>query len=368
MLKVIGLMSGTSLDGIDVALIETDGERVLGFGPAMALAYSPEERAILKAALDAAAGMATRGNERPQELDRAERLVTEKHAEAVKAFIAGQGLSEGEVALVGFHGQTVLHRPKDQWTVQLGMGEDLARTLGIPVAFDFRTRDVAAGGEGAPLVPLYHQALAETLRRPGEALAILNIGGVANVTYLDAQGGVLAFDTGPGNAPIDDWVMRHLGVPVDANGAHAARGRVDETIVARLLLHPWFQEAPPKSLDRQDFTSAPVEGLSLEDGAATLTAFTAASVAAARAHMAAAPARWIVCGGGRHNPSLMKALRDYLNVSVEPCDVVGWRGDFIEAEAFAFLAARAMRGLPLSLPTTTGVPEPMPGGRIATPD
>lgn len=363
-LKVVGLMSGTSLDGVDAALIETDGESVKSFGPAFAAPYSPADRATLKAALDAAAKWATRGNDWPPEIAAAERVITGRHVETVKAMLARHAVAAKDVALVGFHGQTVLHRPHDRWTLQIGSGEELAAALGIDVVCDFRSNDVALGGHGAPLVPLYHQALAKPLMRTGEALAILNIGGVANVTYLAPDGGVLAFDTGPGNAPIDDWAMHHTGRPVDAEGALAARGRVDEGVLARMLDRPWFAKAPPKSLDRFDFGYAQVEGLSAEDGAATLTAFTAASIARAREHVAQAPARWIVCGGGRHNPTLMRELRARLAVPVDPCDAVGWRGDFIEAEAFAFLAVRSLRGLPLSLPTTTGVPHPATGGRL----
>ena len=355
--KVIGLMSGTSLDGIDAALLETDGEDVARPGPGLTIPYDGETRALLRAGLEEAAQVAE-GAPVPQSIREAERLLTEKHAEAVKALVA----KVGPVSLVGFHGQTILHRPERRWTWQIGDGALLARLTGIDVVNDFRSADVKAGGQGAPLVPLYHAALARNspLARP---LAIVNIGGVANVTYINGDF-VLAFDTGPGNAPIDDWMHRHAGKPVDMNGDFARTGKVDDAALDKMLANPFFARIPPKSLDRMDFGLAAVEDLSPADGAATLTAFTAASIARAREHFPEPAMTWIVCGGGRHNTTLMDMLRARVNAQVLKAEGARWDGDALEAEAFAYLAVRSVKGLPLSLPTTTGVPQPMTGGRF----
>jgi anhydro-N-acetylmuramic acid kinase len=359
--KVIGLMSGTSLDGIDAALVETDGEGVAVPGPALTVPYTPELRSVLRAALDEAKGVAE-GAPVPHAIRDAERRSTEAHAEAVTALLKKAGMAARDVSLIGYHGQTILHRPKARLTWQIGDGALLARLTGIDVVNDFRSADVKAGGEGAPLVPLYHAAL---LREAGRAppVAVVNIGGVANVTYI-GNGEILAFDTGPGNAPIDDWAHRHTGKPVDEHGALARAGSVDDRALTVMLEHDFFLRAPPKSLDRLDFDARHVENLSAADGAATLTAFTAASIARAREHFPEPAATWIVCGGGRLNPALMSELRARVNAPVLSAEDAGWRGDFIEAEAFAYLAARARKGLPLSLPTTTGVGEPMTGGKF----
>lgn len=354
--KVIGLMSGTSLDGVDAALLETDGQDVVRPGPGLTIPYDGETRALLRAALEDAANVA-QGGPIPQSIREAERLLTEKHAKAVKALVA----KVGPVSLVGFHGQTILHRPERRWTWQIGDGALLARLTGIDVVNDFRSADVKAAGQGAPLVPLYHAALARNsaLARP---LAIVNIGGVGNVTYIDGDY-VLAFDTGPGNAPIDDWMQRHAGVAVDRNGDFAATGKVNDVALAKMLDNPFFARTPPKSLDRMDFGMAAVEGLSPADGAATLTAFTAASIARAREHFPQAPETWVICGGGRHNSTLMAMLQARINAQVLKAEGARWDGDALEAEAFAYLAMRSRLGLPLSLPTTTGVQQPMTGGK-----
>jgi anhydro-N-acetylmuramic acid kinase len=268
--------------------------------------------------------------------------------------------------LIGFHGQTILHRPERRWTWQIGDGDLLARLTGIPVITDFRSADVKAGGQGAPLVPLYHAALARKAKELTPPLAMVNIGGVANVTYVGPDE-IIAFDTGPGNAPIDDWAERHIGKPLDEEGALARRGRVNDEALTDMLDNEFFRRAPPKSLDRMDFTTDSVEHLSPEDGAATLTAFTAASVALAREHFPDPATAWIVMGGGRRNPKLMEELRARVNAPVLSAEDAGWRGDFIEAEAFAYLAARSLKGLPLSLPTTTGAPQPITGGKLHRP-
>lgn len=350
------MMSGTSLDGVDAALIETDGESVRRLGRAVTLPYPDAFRERLRGVLG------DRGD-----IAGAARELTERHAEAVSALLSTAGLPPSAVGVVGFHGQTVLHRPADRLTRQIGDGALLARLTGIAVVDDFRSTDVLAGGEGAPLVPVYHRALAAGLERP---LAVLNIGGVANVTWIGEGGELVAFDTGPGNALLDDWVRARTGRPFDEGGTLAAAGRVDAGVLAALMADPYFARPAPKSLDRDEL-GRDAEGrllwrdLSPEDGAATLAAFTVEAVAAAIGCCPAVPRRWLVGGGGRRNDALLAGLRRRLGVPVEAVEAVGWDGDALEAEAFAYLAVRAVRGLPLSLPGTTGVPRPMPGGRLS---
>jgi anhydro-N-acetylmuramic acid kinase len=346
----IGLMSGTSMDGVDAALLRTDGRERIEAGPALTLAYDDGFRQRLRSVLGG------KGDVRG-----VERALTLRHAEAVRALLAKAGLAPGQVGLVGFHGQTILHAPDRRKTWQIGDGALLAAETGIDVVCDFRSADVAAGGQGAPLVPVFHAALAAAagLERP---LAVLNIGGVANVTWIGAAGDLLAFDTGPGNAPIDDWALRHTGTAVDRDAALARAGTVDRAILDRLLANPYFDLAPPKSLDRDAFDLSPVNSLGPADGAATLTAFTTAAIGRARAHFPEAPRRWIVCGGGRHNPAILAGLRALLAVPVDPAEAAGWDGDALEAQAFAYLAVRSRLGLPLSLPGTTGVSRPQQGG------
>ena len=356
--KAIGLMSGTSLDGVDAAVLETDGEGFAQPGQALSWPYAPELRALLRQALDDAAH--AKPGSSPQSVSDAETRLTQIHAEAVQALMAQANLAPADLALIGFHGQTVLHRPAEHRTWQIGDGAALARATGVAVVNDFRSADVAAGGQGAPFVPLYHSALAQRFEKP---IAVLNIGGVANVTYV-GEDSVLAFDTGPGNAPIDDWAMRHTGQPVDRDGKLASAGTVNEGVLAAMLRHEYFDRRPPKSLDRLDFGMNAVSGLSPADGAATLTAFTCASIARAAEYFPKAATRWIVCGGGRLNAELMRCLRAKLGVPVLSAEDVQWRGDFLEAEAFAYLAVRSAKGLPLSLPSTTGVPSALTGGRM----
>jgi anhydro-N-acetylmuramic acid kinase len=353
-MRAIGLMSGTSADGIDAALIDTDGKTISATGAWLTTPMAPGLRSVILAV------MADPARAEHDALEGLEEAITEAHAKAVKALLARTGLAARDIDVVGFHGQTVLHRPERRLTRQLGDGAMLARRLGIPVVNRFRHADVEAGGQGAPLVPVFHEALCAGMERP---LAVLNLGGVGNVTYLGPDG-LLAFDTGPGNALIDDWVRRHTGAAFDEDGAIAARGTVDAACLARLLDHQYFRRTPPKSLDRHDFTLDAVESLSLEDGAATLAAFTARAVARAREHFPEKPRRWLVAGGGRHNAVLMQGLANALGVPVEPVEAVGWQGDALEAQAFGFLAVRSLHGLALSLPGTTGVPRPMPGGVV----
>lgn len=349
----LGLMSGTSMDGVDAALIASEGERILEFGPWASQPYPDAFRGRLRAILGGQGDVAG-----------VERELTDFHAQVARELLAAWGRPSGLVRVVGFHGHTILHRPDERRTWQIGDGARLAAALGIEVINDLRQADVAAGGQGAPLVPVYHRALARDLVRP---LAVLNVGGVANVTLIDRAGEMLAFDTGPGNALIDDWLLRHTGRALDTDGATAASGRIDEGCLARLLDNAYFDRLPPKSLDRDDFSSQALAGLSLEDGAATLTAFTAAAVARALRHMPERPQRWLVTGGGRHNRFLMESLARALQAPVEPVEAVGWRGDALEAEAFAFLAVRSLRDLPISYPGTTGAPRPLCGGRRHAP-
>ncbi len=362
MIRALGLMSGTSLDGIDAAIIETDGEGTVRPGASLAVPYKPEERLLLRLALDAA--MSWEPDEpMPEEVAEAERHLTLAHALAVRALLVEAGLKPADISVIGFHGQTVLHQPGRHRTVQIGLGDVLARLTGIDVVNDFRSADVAAGGHGAPLVPLYHQALVGSTGIV-EPVAIINIGGVGNVTYVSPDGVLLAFDTGPGNALIDDWALEHIGEPIDRDGALAAGGDVDMDVLEHLMSHEFFETPPPKSLDRFSFSPDAVRHLSPPDGAATLTAFTVEAIARSLAHVPGIPSRFVICGGGRHNPVMMAMLSKRLQGGVLPAEDLGWRGDDVEAEAFAYLAVRSLRGLPLSLPTTTGVPRPMPGGTI----
>jgi anhydro-N-acetylmuramic acid kinase len=368
-MRVLGFMTGTSLDAVDMAILETDGETIAAFGPAGERKLSDPTRDLMLEATHEALKWA-RGTLEPEVFARAARAGAEEHLAAATEFLAANGLTWSDLDLIGVHGQTVLHeRPKDGVvgrTVQLGDAPWLASQTGVPVAFDFRTADVAAGGEGAPLAPIYHlaRARASGLEPP---LAVLNIGGVANVTFITGAGEIAAFDTGPGNGMIDLLVQARGAGRFDEEGRLAAAGRVDEGVLQGLLAHPYFQAPPPKSLDRYDFSLEPLTALSLEDAAATLVAFTAEAVKLAFATMGETPTELIVAGGGRRNPEIMKALTARLPCPVTAAEAHGWRGDAIEAEAFAYLAARTARGLPISFPKTTGVPQPTAGGRIARP-
>ena len=349
----LGLMSGTSLDGIDAALIRTDGEQVYEFGPWLTLAYEAGLRQDLREIVEGKGGNATE----------VEVALTEAHAAAASALMAEAGCGNEKIHLVGFHGHTVWHDPAHRGTHQLGDGALLARRLAIDVVNDFRAADVAAGGQGAPFAPLYHRALARTMK-PALAppVAVLNLGGVANITWIGNDNRLSAFDTGPGCALIDDWLLARSGAAFDRDGALAAVGRVDEAVLSILLRDPYFSAPPPKSLDRNAFDSARLAALSDRDGAATLVAFTAQAVALGLERCPEKARRLFVTGGGRHNPSMMSALAERTGVPVEPVETLGWRGDALEAEAFAFLAVRSLRGAVLSLPETTGVSQPQCGG------
>lgn len=350
-LRAIGLMSGTSLDGVDAAWIETDGETITQFGPHGTLHYQDSLRADLRQLLDLAPQLKA---DDPFLKDAEERL-TRDHAIAV-------GLTGLACDVIGFHGQTILHAPEQRRTWQIGDARLLAHIARYPVMHDFRSADVAAGGQGAPLAPLFHAALAAALPKP---LLIVNIGGVANATWLGPAGEIIACDTGPGNGPLDDLAQKFLGEPYDRDGALAASGNVDSARLQRLLAHPYFARPAPKSLDRLTFSALiaeAVRGLAPADAAATLAAFVASAIAAQK--FPAPPRRVLVTGGGRKNPALMRLLQAGFPCPTETVEAVGWDGDALEAQCFGFLAVRALKGLPLSLPSTTGVPYPMPGGRL----
>ncbi len=368
-MRVLGFMSGTSLDAVDMAVLDTDGETISAFGPAGERKLSEATRALVLAATEAAKTW-PRGEPEPPVFALAAPAVAREHFEAADAFLAREGLTWRDIELIGFHGQTVLHeRPiagRVGRTVQLGDGDLLARLAGVPVAYDFRTADVAGGGEGAPLAPIYHQARARAsgLRPPS---AVLNLGGVANVTLFGERADPMAFDTGPGNGMIDLLVQaRGLG-RFDEGGRLAAAGRVDEAVLGGYLAYPYFAAPPPKSLDRYDFSLEPLAGLGAEDACATLVAFTAEAIAKGLRLAPEPPRVLVVAGGGRSNPELMRVLAERAPCDVVAAEATGWRGDALEAEAFAYLAARTLRGLPISFPTTTGARSPMTGGRIKRP-
>jgi anhydro-N-acetylmuramic acid kinase len=359
LLTAIGLMSGTSMDGIDVALVRTDGDRGVERGASRSTPYDDGMRARLKTALEEAAGLEDR-DDRPGTLAAVEQELTERHAAAVAEFLQATGTDRGSIDVIGFHGHTVLHRPEARLTVQLGDAALLAKLTGCKVVSDLRAADVAAGGQGAPLASVYHRALA--LRLPQRPVAFVNIGGVANVTWIGGNGELLAFDTGPGNALMDDWVARHTGKACDENGELARSGVPDEAVLRRYLAHPYFAEPVPKSLDRGDFTLKLLDGLDAATGAATLARVTAGAIARARAWFAGPAALWVICGGGRRNRFLMELVAWHLDAPVVPAEAIGADGDALEAEAWAYLAVRSLRGEPITFPTTTGVPEPLTGG------
>ena len=352
-----GTMSGTSLDGVDAALVETDGAAIHAIGRSAYRPYAPDERARLAAALGRWPGEAG--------VAEATKVVEDAHEALLSRF--------PEAALIGFHGQTLAHAPGGRGTHQAGDGARLAARLGRPVAWDFRSADVALGGQGAPLAPFYHFALARWIgaRAP---LIFLNLGGVGNLTWVDpaapapeAEGALLAFDTGPANAPIDDLMRARRGAEHDAGGALAADGHPDARVVERAMARAHFRRLPPKSLDRGAFDdlAGALTGHSDADAAATLAALAAAAVAAGMEHLPGRPARCLVAGGGRHNAAIMDQLARRLPVPVAPVEAEGLDGDMIEAQAFAHLAVRVRRGLATSAPGTTGVAAAVGGGQIA---
>lgn len=369
LVTALGLMSGTSMDGIDVAIIETDGLEHIEHGPTMTFPYGPEARAQIGQALGHARSITAR-EQRPGMLPDIERMITEHHAAAVSAYVRKQKIDRSRVNCVGFHGQTVLHKPEDRLTVQLGDANLLAELTQFPVVADLRVADIEAGGQGAPLAPIYHWALSRTVS--DTPIAILNIGGVANVTWIgpdhaDGTPNILAFDTGPGNALIDDWMLKKTGHQCDLDGAAAAAGKVDDKVVQFYTNHDFFAQPPPKSLDRNAFYWDMMEWMEPHDGAATLTAFTAEAIARACPLLPAEPKTWIITGGGRRNATLLAFLKDRLSGSVVIAEDMGFNGDGVEAEAWAYLAVRSLKGLPITFPQTTGAPQAMTGGILFPP-
>lgn len=357
-IAALGAMSGTSLDGVDAAVVFTDGHTIESFGETAYRAYSPAETEVLRGAL---------GQWPHDGLAHVAELIETVHAQVLAGF--------EDVDLIGFHGQTLAHDPANGRTHQCGDGQVLADVLGKTVVSDFRSADVTLGGQGAPLAPFYHFALAKWMEASAPVV-FLNLGGVGNLTWVDPSkaapeddGALLAFDTGPANAPINDLMMARIGVPYDADGAAASEGAVQDGIIAEFLAHPYFSKMPPKSLDRDDFAglSEAVAELSTIDAAATLTAAVALSVAQAISYCPTAPVTVLVTGGGRKNPTMMKMLAATLDVPVKPVEDVGLDGDMLEAQAFAYLAVRVARGLPTSCAGTTGVRAAVSGGMIHRP-
>ncbi|MBK18134.1 MAG: anhydro-N-acetylmuramic acid kinase [Rhodospirillaceae bacterium] len=345
----LGLMSGTSLDGIDAALVRTDGSKIVKTGEFLSLPYTDKFREKLRSILGGIGDVKV-----------VERELTLLHVDAAQKLIEYSGRQAADIDVIGFHGHTILHNPDKAQTWQIGDGALLASETGIDVVCDMRSRDVDEGGQGAPLAPLFHHALASEMEQP---LVVLNIGGVSNVTYVNGdESSLIAFDTGPGGALIDDWVSQKCGIPFDRDGQIAASGEVANGVLDQLLDSPYFDTAPPKSLDRNQFDVSLVQSLSMEDGAATLTAFTSVSITRALPHFPEKPLRWLVTGGGRHNKFLMANLSRELGVDVEPVEAVGWNGDALEAQAFAYLAVQSRKGLPLTYPGTTGAKGPTTGG------
>ncbi|MGV6801797.1 MAG: anhydro-N-acetylmuramic acid kinase [bacterium] len=364
-LTSIGLMSGTSLDGVDVALLKTDGQAIIEHGPAISVPYSRDVKIHVQRAIKAA----LEGREGADEIAKATDFVTTAYIDAVRHFMERHKLSKQEIDIIGLHGQTILHRPPlDAVSIgrswQIGSGAIMAEELGIDVVCNFRQEDMKAGGEGAPLAPVYHAALVGR-EDVSEPVCIVNIGGVANISWVPPGGNLadmMAFDCGPGNGLIDEWIALKTGETMDVDGAFAAAGTVDEECVSLMCLNPFLRRQPPKSLDRYDFKLDAVKKMGVEDGAATLTAFTAAAIAKSASFLPAAPEGWVIVGGGRHNPVLLEQLKQRLAEPVKTAEEVGWRGDDLEAECFAYLAVRALKKLPLSFPGTTRVRHPVSGG------
>jgi anhydro-N-acetylmuramic acid kinase len=369
LLTAIGLMSGTSMDGIDVALVTTDGEAVVERGPSLSVPYEPAFRAQLKQGLEDAKPI-TQRDQRPGDLSRLETELTQRHAQAVAIFRRRHSLQPDKINVIGFHGQTVLHRPDQALTVQIGDGALLARETGIEVVFDMRANDMVHGGQGAPLVPVYHLALARRLPPEQWPVCFVNIGGISNLTYLDRQGAIIGFDSGPGNTLIDQWVEAHAGIPYDDGGRIASEGRVLMPLAERYLANPFFTASTRRSLDRNDFSPPTGSEAELSDGARTLAYVSAAAILKSAAHLPQRPKTYVVCGGGRLNRIIMADLAQLAGeqgANVLSAEAAGFDGDAMEAEAWAYLAVRATRGLPLTFPGTTGVKAPVTGGILARP-
>ena len=368
-LTAIGLMSGTSMDGIDVAMVRSDGSEVTERGGFLTVPYRPNFRRCLADALETAKSIQKR-DKRPDDLAELERELTLLHADAVETFLSRFSLSPDQIDLVGFHGQTVLHRPERQLTVQIGDGPLLAERLGLPVVYDMRANDMRTAGEGAPLAPAYHGALARNLDRE-HPIAFVNIGGISNITSVDADGRLTAFDTGPGNSLIDQWVEMKAGIPFDQGGAIVSEGQMQRRLIDPYLEAAFFDTSSKRrSLDRNDFLPPDPSDANLEDGARSLARLTAEAILKSSAKLRELPKTWVICGGGRSNRMIMEDLQDLLtpqDATVLSADALGLDGDAMEAEAWAFLAIRSSQGLALTWPETTGCSRPVTGGAMAMP-
>jgi anhydro-N-acetylmuramic acid kinase len=370
MKTAIGLMSGTSMDGIDVALVQTDGQDVVERGPFMGLPYEAAFRERLKQGLVSAREITDR-SERPGCLADLERELTLRHADAVQIFIEQNGLAADAIDAIGFHGQTVLHRPDQHLTVQIGDGALLGERTGVPIIYDMRANDMQLGGQGAPLVPAYHAALAKGLPDGDLPVCFVNIGGISNLTFIGRDGTVIAYDSGPGNTLIDQWVETHAGIPFDQGGMIASEGRVVSELADTYLAHAFFTDKVRRSLDRNDFLPPTGDQVDLADGARTLAYVAAASILKSAGHLPERPALYVICGGGRLNRILMSdiaALAAAQGAKVLAAEEAGFDGDAMEAEAWGYLAVRSMLGLPLTYPGTTGVSREVTGGVIWRPN
>lgn len=348
MLTVLGFMSGTSLDGVDAAVVTTNGQNYLETLDFISVPYPEKVKQAVRAAF---------GKTKPDETTReAERLVTD-----VYSTIAKQLVKMHDIELIGLHGQSITHIPEKQFTWQLGDGDRLSLEANCPVVYNFRKADMEAGGQGAPFIPVYHQVLAE--RVPEDVVVILNIGGVSNLTYIDKTTDTLiGFDTGTGNAMIDDWVTSRTDMLCDEDGVMASIGKIDQARVDIWLKNPFFAQDYPKSLDRNPFAEVSVADMGTSDGVATLTSFTARGIAKNLELLPKQPEKVYVCGGGRHNPTMMAMISEASGLEVLDIGELGVNGDAVEAEGFAYMAVRSLKKLPISFPSTTGCIEPMTGG------
>jgi anhydro-N-acetylmuramic acid kinase len=349
----VGFMSGTSCDGVDVAILDTDGKSKITVLGGLTLPYEDDLRLRL---LDA-----SQHDVPVTEVLRLEQEISNHHVIALKQLLEEHPKVRSKVAILGFHGHTVRHIPQEGLTMQIGNPWILAKEFGIPVVTDFRRCDMAAGGQGAPLVAMFHQALFADEVHP---TLVLNLGGVANVTWLGKKDEIIAGDTGPGCGLIDEWVQTMADLPHDQDGRLALAGQVDNEILEAALSTPFFSQPLPKSADRYDFDHVDVSGLSIEDGAATLCAVTAEAIYRAVKNLPNMPKGMWVTGGGVHHPVIMRMLGDRFG-EIKNVRDRGLNPDTLEAECFAWLAVRHLEKLPLTVPETTGCEKPVSGGVTA---
>lgn len=362
----IGLMSGTSMDGIDAALLRSDGNNHISILGHFSRSYDDAFRRRLKAALGQVSDIQSR-NCLPENMAILQRELTLKHVGAVHDLLSNYNISPKHVDLIGFHGQTILHKPEIALTIQIGDGKLLANKTGIDVVFDLRANDMNHGGQGAPLVPVYHQALARQLKgKLPFPLAFINIGGISNLTFV-GDDALYAFDCGPGNALLDQWMFLKTQTPFDRDGRSGLQGKVIEPIVACYSKHPFFRQDKPGSLDWRSFTPLTDDTISVADGAATLSYLTAYGIVNSLRHLPSVPKTLIISGGGAHNLAIMKYLKDLTTgygIDCLTAQSLGFYSDYIEAEAWGYLAIRSFYDLPITFPTTTGCSSPQSGGKL----